>query len=120
MSQYNAKVMLRCGTSEEWKLHSKVVLLKAEPAIEYEADDKKYVHLYEIIDGKPKSLWIEVEPVEWIVDEKTNLGISRRVLFGGLALKDKDGNELLKPFIEETFNNEIKQSEINKQLTIKL
>ena len=65
-----------------------------EYLVEYEADDKKYVHLYELIDGKPKSLWIEVEPVEWIVDNKTNI-------------KPRKENKLLEEYIDKLITNGI-------------
>ena len=69
---------------------------------EYEYCGKKYVRvlgeLYSsseilsdgtmIEEGTP--YWISVEPIKWIIDEKTNIAISKKLLFSGLQFYKKD------------------------------
>ena len=91
-----------------------------EYLVEYEADDKKYIHLFESTEEGLKSRWIRVEPIEWIVDYKTGLGITKKVLMTGIPLKDKKGNNVLKDYVENTLSEEVKTSEVYKQLSLKI
>ena len=77
---------------------------------EYEYQGKKYirVRVNSYYDGEtiqlPQSdfackdgdyVWIEVSPVEWIIDEKTNLAIAKDILVAGIRYDDEnkyDGN----------------------------
>lgn len=88
--------------------------------LEYQVDDKKFIHLHTIEEGKIKSVWVEVEPIEWVVDDKTNLAFQRKVITTGIPLKDKNGNDVLKPYIENTFNREMEKQETYKQLKLNI
>ena len=95
--------------------------------IEYEYDGKKYIRFVadecsdkkvlsdgrEIRIGKP--YWIKVQPIKWLVDEKTNVILSKKVLLSGIPfhsddkirhLKNFDNTEI-KEFLDNFFSKEI-------------
>lgn len=91
-----------------------------ENFLEYEADDKRYVHLYTESEGKIKSVWYEVEPIEWIVDRETKLAFPRKVLMSGIPFKDKSGNNILKDYVENEFSYQTQKEEPYKQLKLNM
>ncbi len=70
---------------------------------EYEYDNKRYVRVLansdfggskftlsngcEYVDGD--YVWVEVEPVKWIVDEQSGIMLSEKILFAGVQFKHK-------------------------------
>lgn len=64
--------------------------------IEYEYEGKKYIRVegdensvnVQLSDGRiieeKKPYWLEVEPIVWLVDEESNIALSKRLLFAGI------------------------------------
>ena len=77
---------------------------KPEILVECEYKEKKYVRLKAntCYDGKEVSfstgekykdkdfVWVEVQPVKWLVDEKANIAISEKILFAGVQFNKKN------------------------------
>lgn len=93
--------------------------------IEYEYNGKKYIRLVgdkentfnTLSNGVPiqddYTYWIEVEPIKWMVDEKANIALSKKILFTGV-LYDKENNckgdfskTNIKKFLDTYFSKEI-------------
>ena len=57
---------------------------------EYELDGERYVlaerAIFDNGDGS-RNFWAKVEPIEWLVDEKSGLAISKKCIVGGIPLK---------------------------------
>lgn len=49
-------------------------------------NNQKYIRLWENCD---RYLWIKVEPIIWLIDEKTGLLISKKILLSGIRFADK-------------------------------
>ena len=64
-----------------------------------------------IEDGKP--YWISVEPIKWLVDEKANVALSKKILFSGVQFQndteyDGDFDKTdIKKFMDGYFSKEI-------------
>ena len=66
-----------------------------QSVIEYEYCGKKYIRFVGNHKGEGKMLsdgriiqegypyWVAVEPIKWIVDEKTNIALSKKIIFSG-------------------------------------
>ncbi len=56
---------------------------------EYEYNGEKYVLAKRAVydNGDSRYFWSKVEPIEWLVDEKSGLAISRKCIVGGIPLK---------------------------------
>ena len=48
--------------------------------------NQKYIRLWENCD---RYLWIKVEPITWLIDEKTRLLISKKILLSGIRFADE-------------------------------
>lgn len=81
---------------------------------EYEFDGKKYIRLeckedcfHTFSNGERYKegdvVWIEVEPIKWLVDTETQKMITEKVIFTGLQYKD------MEKFIDEYFSKELLQ-----------
>ena len=69
---------------------------------------------YDIYDR----VWVEVEPIEWLVDEKNKMIVSKKVLFSGIPFENLENfpidkynfdNTFIKQFIDDYFAKEIMQ-----------
>ena len=49
-------------------------------------NNQKYIRLWENCD---RYLWIKVEPITWLIDEKTGLLISKKILLSGIRFADR-------------------------------
>lgn len=97
---------------------------------EYEYKGKKYIRVVgnynceetklsdgrEIVDGE--AYWIKVEPIEWLVDEKTDIALSKKIIFSGVQFTfgNYDGNFLhsgIKNFMDQYFSKDIVQNNAN-------
>jgi len=112
---------------------------------EYEYNGKKYIRFVgdlngedeEFSDGriidKKTAYWIEVEPIKWLVDEKANIALSKKIIFSGVQFNNKCDYEgdfentdiykfLTTYFIKDILSNEknIKQEENNEKSEIDL
>ena len=104
---------------------------------EYEYNGKKYIriefssecYLYseELSDGrclkKDEIYWVEVEPIKWIIDKKTDIALSKKIIFSGIEY-DKNynyygffRNTTIKKFMNEYFSKDIIPSVI-KEMTL--
>lgn len=54
-------------------------------------NNQKYIRLWENCD---RYLWIKVEPITWLIDEKTRLLISKKVLLSGIRFADRLSDSL--------------------------
>ncbi len=69
---------------------------KAREHIEYEYNKRKYIRLvgdkisvaHILSDGRTIEIgnvyWIEVSPIKWMIDEKTNIALSKKIILSGL------------------------------------
>ena len=102
---------------------------------EYEYNGSKYIRFvvdsnYNIdvlSDGrtikKGKAYWVRVEPITWLVDEKTNIALSKKILFSGVQFKNNknyNGNFSetdIKQFMDNYFSKEIVTDRVYSQTT---
>ncbi len=100
--------------------------------IEYEYDGKRYIRFVvdqncaeEILsDGRRVKLgdvrWVRVEPIIWLVDEKADIALSKKILFSGVQFKndetyngDFDKTDI-KQFMDRYFSKEIVSNSVLK------
>ncbi len=88
---------------------------KGRKYIRFVGDKKgEYRHLS---DGRTTAsgeiYWVAVEPIKWLVDERADIALSKKILFSGFQLKkgeDYDGDfdkTDIKQFIDNYFSNDI-------------
>jgi len=98
---------------------------RARTHTEYEYNGRKYIRCVadvncggEILsDGKfilyDNPYWVEVEPIKWMVDEKANIALSKKILFSGVQFnrrRDYKGDfskSDIKIFMDNYFSKEI-------------
>ena len=109
--------------SRIWNKHAEGFLPKEHVEQEYEG--KRYVRVKSnlSIDNTQLSngsivengdyVWVEVEPITWLVDEKTGIIVSKKLLFSGVRFDGKDKYDgdfestEMKKFIDNYFSKEI-------------
>jgi len=70
-------------------------------------------------EGKP--IWVKVEPIIWLVDEKANIAVAKKVLFSGVRFLDFDekyesfDKTRINKFLNECFIHDISQSQKNSR-----
>ncbi len=93
---------------------------------EYEYKGKRYVRMFEykirmynvrkLLNKKiykPTDIvWIEVEPVKWLVDEKNGIMLSEKLLFSGVEFFD------IKMYIDKYFSRDLCQGVIKNDISI--
>lgn len=108
-------------------------IFKARTHVEYEYEGKKYIKFigdsncdWKILsDGrkihKGDMYWISVEPVIWLVDEKSDTALAKKLLFAGVPfqigrnyLGDFESADI-KKFMDEHFSKDIIPSKIKLQ-----
>ena len=100
---------------------------KSKKFQEYEYKGNKYIRVIGDLNNEDEVLsngrrvvydltyWVKVEPIEWLVDERTGIAISKKILFAGVQFDDKkdyDGNfesTNIKHFLDDYFSKEIVQ-----------
>ena len=105
-------------------------LFKPKHRIEYEYNGDKYVRFVADNNGAFEKLsngieikngdiyWIKVEPIKWLIDEKSDIALSKNVLFSGVQYNRKVNDIIvfeesdIKKFIDEYFEKEIVPSNI--------
>ena len=93
--------------------------------LEYKYNGKKYIrfvaqdsYLFKnLSDGrevkKEEVYWINVEPIAWVIDEKTNIAITKKLLIGGLQYNYNDVDAVdfmdmdIKKYLDCYFSKEI-------------
>jgi len=108
--------------------------LKPQIIEEYEYDKKKYVRVknkshYDreeitLSNGEKYKnedyVWVEVQPIKWLIDKNKDTAISEKILFAGIQFDNKeeyDGNFTntnLKKFMNNYFSKEIKRQQHKK------
>ena len=114
-------------TTDSVYYKNKELKFEARKHFEYEYDENKYIRFVAdnnadsetLSDGTEvdinKPYWIKVEPIEWVVDKKTGIAISKKIIFAGVQFKNAneyDGNFLdtdIKHFLDDYFSKEIVQ-----------
>lgn len=95
---------------------------------EYEYNGKRYVRIevnsgrrqYELSNGETyrdgDNVWIEVQPVKWLVDEKEKIMLTDKLIFSGVQFKHKRdyhtkdfGKTDIKKFIDDCWARDIEQ-----------
>ncbi len=90
---------------------------------EYEYNGKKYVKAKRAVfeNDDNRTVWAVVEPVEWIIDKKTDLAITKKCILGGIPLNRKGiylGNfedTLVQQFLDKEFTYDI----VGKDIEVK-
>ena len=92
---------------------------------EYEYNGKKYVKAKRAVfeNDDNRTIWAVVEPIEWIIDKKTDLAITKKCIIGGIPLNRKGiylGNfedTLVQQFLDKEFTYDIGDNEIEFKKT---
>lgn len=92
---------------------------------EYEYNGRKYIRFIGDENGAGETLsdgrevreneayWVQVEPISWLVDEKTNIALSKKLLFSGVQFKNRNDYKGdfdktdIKKFMDDYFSKEI-------------
>jgi len=98
---------------------------KARNHTEYEYNGRKYIRIIGewycrgsvLSDGRTVEVdvpyWVEVKPIKWMIDEKANIALSKRLIFSGVQfncgrLYGNDFNETdIKKFMDKYFSKDI-------------
>lgn len=116
--------------------------LRTTDIYEYEYNQKKYTRVipnlyfmykYDgvlLSNGKIytniKPVWIEVQPIKWLVNEKQNIAISEKILFAGIQFHETRNYEGsfeksdIKQFLDFYFSKDIIPSKTKEELNINL
>ncbi len=89
---------------------------------EYEYEGIKFVRAKKSVfeNGSDRIVWAIVEPVEWLIDEKSGLAITKKCIVGGIPLNRKGillgnfMNTLVQDFIENEFYTDITNMDLDK------
>ena len=93
---------------------------------EFEYKGRRYIRIvgdhngedYKLSDGRTivsdEPYWVAVEPIKWLVDERANIALSKKIIFSGVQFKKTrdykgDFNRTdIKQFIDKHFSKDIK------------
>ena len=108
---------------------------QARTHIEYEYNGRKYIRFVGDLNCKGKVLsdgrtiqygdiyWVEVEPIKWMIDERTNIALSKKLIFSGVQFNRKrnyngdfDRTDI-KEFMDRHFSKDITPS-FSKEIMI--
>ena len=108
---------------------------RARTYAEYEYNGSKYIRFVcnsnydgEVLsDGREiyvgNTYWVRVEPITWLVDERANIALSKKLIFSGMQFKhqmdykdDFDKTDI-KQFMDNYFSKEIVPSRVYSQTT---
>ena len=108
---------------------------QARTHVEYEYNGKKYIRFVGDYNCAGKKLfagriiekgnpyWIEVKPIKWLVDEKANIALSKKLIFSGVQYTRfanyivKFDKTDIKQFMDKYFSKDIIPSKV-KEMTI--
>ncbi len=136
-SAYNNGTIKQTGksyTTDSVRYQDTETGFKARTHIEYEYNGKKYIRFVadsncngEILsDGRTiregKPYWVEVEPIKWMIDERKNIALCKKLIFSGVQFNlrrnykgDFDRTDI-KQFMDKHFAKDIVSSVI-KEMT---
>ena len=108
---------------------------RARTYTEYEYNGSKYIRFVgdlncegEVLsDGRTietgQAYWVRVEPITWLVDERANIALSKKLIFSGLQFKNRrdykgdfDRTDI-KQFMDNYFSKEIVSDRVYSQTT---
>lgn len=79
---------------------------------DYNGEDYKLSDGRKIVSGEP--YWVAVEPIKWLIDERANIALSKKIIFSGVQFqrtRDYKGDFSrtdIKQFIDKHFSKDIK------------
>ena len=133
-SAYLKGTMTKTGksyTTDSFKYNNGGFPFRAREHIEYAYNGKKYIRFVGdsdfvgaavLSDGRiikeGEVYWVEVEPIKWIIDEKEDIALSKKILFRGIPFNHKmlyQGNfdeTIIKWFMNTHFAKDIIPSNI--------
>lgn len=87
---------------------------------EYKYNGMKFIRANNAVyeNGGDRSIWVVVEPVEWIFDEKTGLAVTKKCILGGIPLNRKGiyfGNfddTMVQEFLDTEFTYDISNKDV--------
>ena len=121
-------------TTDSVKYEDTHIPLQPRTHIEYEYNGRKYIRFVGDSNCSGRVLsddrtvqngvvyWVEVEPIKWMIDEKTNIALSKKIIFSGVQFnresnyKGDFSTTDIKKFIDEYFSKDIIPSML-KELT---
>ena len=112
-NRYDYSKAFEAQVHNEYKYNGKrYIRVKANPCIDYT----------KLSNGSIVSsgdyVWVEIEPIIWLVDEKTGIVVSKKLLFSGVRFDGKDKYDgdfectEMKKFIDNYFSKEISVTNI--------
>jgi len=114
---------------EDWR---KSTAFQARNHIEYEYNGKKYIRVVgdstswnrRLSDGRLVEFdipyWLEVEPINWMIDEKTDIALSKKIIFAGVQFnmennyKGDFNRTNIKIFMDKYFSKDVVPSTIDE------
>ena len=108
---------------------------KARTHTEYEYNGGKYIRFVGdsncdgnvLSDGRTikfgKAYWVYVEPITWLVDERANIALSKKIIFSGVQFKNRRDYKCdfdrtdIKQFMDNYFSKEIVSDRVYSQTT---
>ena len=125
---YNSSNLRATGknyTTDSVRYQDVVTPFRARTHTEYEYNGRKYIRFVgdsncnvevlsdgrKIESGKP--YWVAVEPITWLVDERANIALSKKLIFAGVQFKNRrdykgDFDKTnIKQFMDRYFSKEI-------------
>ena len=108
---------------------------RARAHTEYEYNGSKYIRFVgdSNCDGEVLSddrtiqsgntYWVRVEPITWLVDERANIALSKKLIFSGVQFKNRRDNKDdfdrtdIKQFMDNYFSKEIVSDRVYSQTT---
>ena len=136
-SAYNNASLRTTGknyTTDSVRIRDIDIHFKARTHAEYEYNGKKYIRFVgdsncdgEILsDGRiiqeGTAYWIEVEPIKWMIDERTNIALSKKLIFSGVQFNFEEsynGNFSttdIKKYMDTHFSKDIIPSKVNTEV----
>lgn len=134
-------------TTDSFKQDCVVEPFKERKHIEYEYNNKKYIryiancnytddnqYAEELSNGqaieKDKPYWVEVEPIKWMIDEKADIALSKKIIFSGVQFervkdylecigyddKSKFKNTDIKKFMDKYFSKDILTNHLKEKI----
>ena len=121
-------------TTDSVDVHDGDISFQPREHIEYEYNGKKYIRFVGDSNGYGKELsdgrfiefgnpyWVEVKPIKWMVDEKENIALSKKLIFSGLRFNGRvrykgDFEKTdIKKFMDKYFSKDIIPS-VTREIT---
>ena len=120
-------------TTDSVKNQYTYISFRARTHTEYEYNGGKYIRFVDdlscygedvLSDGRielGKVYWVRVEPITWLVDEKADIALSKKIIFSGIQFSNRrnyDGDfdrTNIKQFMDNYFSKEIETDRVYLQ-----